>query len=48
MCNPNFAIEYLDELKEILKHEKFYKFIHLPVQAGSDETLKKMGRKKDI
>ena len=45
MCNPNFAIEYLDELKEILKHEKFYKFIHLPVQAGSDETLKKMGRK---
>lgn len=45
MCNPNFALEYLDELKKIFNDDKFYKFIHLPVQSGSDNTLKIMGRR---
>ena len=45
MCNPNFALKYSDELIEILKHPKMFKFLHLPVQSGNDEILKKMKRK---
>ncbi len=44
MMNPNHAMEILDELVEIYGEEKIYKFIHLPVQSGSNEVLKAMRR----
>jgi threonylcarbamoyladenosine tRNA methylthiotransferase CDKAL1 len=45
MINPNHAMEFLDELITILKHPNMFKFVHLPVQSGSNSVLKVMNRK---
>jgi MiaB-like tRNA modifying enzyme len=45
MMNPNHVREYLNELIEIYKSEKIFKFLHIPVQSGNDEILKSMKRK---
>jgi len=48
MMNPNHAKEFIDELIQILKHDKVFKFIHLPVQSGNNEILKLMKRKYTV
>jgi len=45
MINPDFAKEMADELIEIYKDDKIKKFIHLPLQSGSNDILEKMNRK---
>ncbi|NJD98569.1 tRNA (N(6)-L-threonylcarbamoyladenosine(37)-C(2))-methylthiotransferase [Thermococcus sp. LS1] len=44
MMNPNHAIKFLDELIEAYQDEKVYKFLHLPVQSGDNQVLRRMGR----
>jgi len=44
MMNPEHALKILPALIEAYKSEKVYKFLHLPVQSGSDIILKKMNR----
>lgn len=44
MANPVHVIKYADELLEAYKNEKIYKFLHLPIQSGNNEILKKMAR----
>ena len=44
MMNPNHAIKILDGLVDAYQSEKVYKFLHLPVQSGDDEILRRMGR----
>jgi len=44
MMNPNHAIKILDELIEAYMDEKVYKFLHLPVQSGDNDVLRRMGR----
>jgi len=44
MMTPNYALESLDELIQGYKDEKIFKFLHLPVQSGDNEILKKMNR----
>jgi threonylcarbamoyladenosine tRNA methylthiotransferase CDKAL1 len=44
MLNPGHAKKMLPELLELLEHEKFYKFLHLPVQTGSEKVRKEMNR----
>ncbi|WP_297508593.1 tRNA (N(6)-L-threonylcarbamoyladenosine(37)-C(2))-methylthiotransferase [Thermococcus sp.] len=44
MMNPNHVIKILDELIEAYQSEKVYKFLHLPVQSGDNEVLRRMGR----
>ena len=48
MMNPNFALEYVDDLVELLRHEKMFRFIHIPVQSGSNKILKKMKRSYSV
>jgi len=44
MMNPNWIREMLEEILDLYKSPKIYKFAHLPVQSGSDTVLKAMLR----
>ena len=44
MMDPNNVLPILDELIEIYKSPKLYKFIHIPIQSASNEVLKHMNR----
>lgn len=45
MTNPPYILEHLEEIAKILNHPKVYKFLHVPVQAASDQVLHDMRRK---
>ncbi len=44
MGNPRYIKEHLDELIEVFKHPKMFKFLHIPVQSGSNPVLRAMKR----
>ena len=44
MMNPDNLKEILDDTAEAFSHPKVYKFLHLPVQSGSDRIIRDMGR----
>lgn len=44
MMTPNSVLGMLDEVIEALRDERVYKFLHLPLQSGNDEVLKRMHR----
>jgi len=44
MMNPNHVLKFLDELVDAYRDEKVYRFLHLPVQSGDNEILRRMGR----
>ena len=48
MGNPRHMLRYIDPLLKCFKDERVYKFIHLPVQSGSDSVLKAMNRKHNV
>ncbi|MDD5086307.1 MAG: tRNA (N(6)-L-threonylcarbamoyladenosine(37)-C(2))-methylthiotransferase [Candidatus Nanoarchaeia archaeon] len=44
MMDPNNLILILDDLITLMKSEKIFKFLHIPIQSGNNEILKKMKR----
>lgn len=45
MMNPMYLPEIQDDLIELFKtNDKLFKFLHIPVESGSDRILRKMGR----
>jgi MiaB-like tRNA modifying enzyme len=44
MMTPNYTLEILDDLIQAYKNEKVFKFLHLPVQSGDYEILRRMNR----
>jgi threonylcarbamoyladenosine tRNA methylthiotransferase CDKAL1 len=44
MMNPTTVQKNLDSILTSYQHYKIYKFLHLPVQSGDNEILKKMNR----
>ncbi|MBO4437629.1 MAG: MiaB/RimO family radical SAM methylthiotransferase [Fibrobacter sp.] len=45
MGNPRHVCGYADALLECFQDNRIYKFIHIPVQSGSDNVLKAMNRR---
>ena len=48
MANPQHLKFITDELVETYKNKKIMKFLHIPVQSGSNKILKNMKRKYNI
>jgi threonylcarbamoyladenosine tRNA methylthiotransferase CDKAL1 len=48
MGNPDHLPKIQDELIELYKHPKIFKFLHLPLQAGHNNTLKEMKRRYTV
>jgi MiaB-like tRNA modifying enzyme len=44
MMNPTNLRAIMDDLIEVYKSDKVFKFLHIPLQSGNDEILKKMRR----
>lgn len=48
MINPEYTLEFLKDLIEVYKNDKIMKFLHVPVQSGSNKVLKDMNRKYKV
>jgi MiaB-like tRNA modifying enzyme len=48
MMNPNHLYPILNEMIEIYKSPKIYKFLHIPMQSASNEVLADMNRKYKV
>ena len=46
--NPEHLVKYFDALVDVYESRKVYKFIHLPVQSGSNSVLKEMSRNYSV
>lgn len=44
MGNPLYLYKFKEEIVELFKSNKIYKFLHIPIQSGSNKILKKMKR----
>jgi len=44
MMNPATVKDHLDKIADALSHDPIFRFIHLPVQSGSDSVLERMRR----
>ena len=48
MMTPNLAKKILEDLIQVFQSRKIFKFIHLPVQSGDDNVLKRMRRSYSV
>jgi len=44
MMNPRHALKILDRLIQVYTNRQIFNFLHLPVQSGDDEVLRRMRR----
>lgn len=44
MMNPNNLDRILDDLMDVMEDERVYRFLHIPVQSGSNSVLEDMRR----
>ena len=44
MSNPDHVDRIKDDLVEVFKHPKMFKFLHIPVQSGNNKVLREMKR----
>ena len=45
MMNPDNLNDIVDDLAEVYQHPNLYRFLHIPVQSGSDHIIHAMGRR---
>jgi threonylcarbamoyladenosine tRNA methylthiotransferase CDKAL1 len=48
MMNPATVLTNLDEIVDAFASDRIFKFVHLPVQSGSDPVLERMGRRYTV
>lgn len=44
MINPQYAYVYRHELADLLRHDCFYTYLHIPLQSADDDVLADMNR----
>ncbi len=44
MTNPPYILDHLEAIGHIMNSDKVYKFLHVPIQSGSDAVLNEMKR----
>jgi MiaB-like tRNA modifying enzyme len=44
MMTPNMAMNIIEDFSHAFRHPKIFKFLHLPVQSGDNDVLRKMRR----
>lgn len=44
MMTPDQVMDYVDDLLDVYRDERVYKYFHIPVQSGDDEVLRIMNR----
>ena len=44
MMNPNYLHRIMDDIIDVMKDPRVYRFLHIPVQSGSNSVLKDMKR----
>jgi len=44
MTNPPYIKEHIEEMVKIYQHPRIYKYLHIPVQSGSNKVLSDMRR----
>lgn len=45
MFNPNLVLDSINDLVQVVKSDHFFKFFHIPLQSGSNDILRAMGRR---
>jgi MiaB/RimO family radical SAM methylthiotransferase len=45
MMNPDMLAPMLGEMLDVFEDPRVYRFLHIPVQSGSDAVLERMGRR---
>ena len=48
MMNPDAVFKYLDQIIRAYKSNKIYKYLHIPIQSGSNRILKLMNRRNTV
>ena len=48
MTNPPFMLDSLREIADVLRHPACFKFLHIPVQSGSNDVLLRMNREYTV
>ncbi|HII98376.1 MAG TPA: radical SAM protein, partial [Methanoregula sp.] len=48
MMNPASVMGIIDDLADAFSNDRIFRFIHLPVQSGSDAVLARMGREYSV
>ena len=48
MTNPIGVMSVLDELVDSFKSDKVFKFLHVPIQAGNNDVLRRMARRYTV
>jgi len=48
MMNVSSILDIIEDLLRVFKHPRVYKFLHLPVQSGSDRILERMERRYTV
>ncbi|GAX77899.1 hypothetical protein CEUSTIGMA_g5341.t1 [Chlamydomonas eustigma] len=48
MTNPPYMLEHLEAVSQVMRHPCVFKYLHVPVQSGSDRVLTAMNREYTV